>query len=305
MRIEREYPFHKYFICFLAFITVLFIALRILINLYDFPLLLEISRDVDFNILLRGFHNGLRDFYKIAEMPPGIPDWPPYYLYFWYFLFLPMGLIPFEIGVYVWDALRLISVSYIILKSYKIFGNRKDLFIFYGLLTIGYLIDGWFNNVNFVILFFLFLSYSFVNDDEKLLAGIFFTLATFKINSILFLPVILAARKIKFRDLLYYLIPFFIICLPYLIFPDFLSQMLNNWLSSDTNVQGLTIVDSILWKALQPSHLMFISFLYIIFFESLTEGKRKKQIRIIIIILFTAYYIYNSLVVWVLPIFLP
>ena len=76
MRIERKYPFHKYFICLLALITVLFIVLRILINLFDFPLLLEISRDVDFNILLRGFHNGLRDFYKIAEMPPGIPDWP-------------------------------------------------------------------------------------------------------------------------------------------------------------------------------------------------------------------------------------
>ncbi len=304
MRIEREFPFHKYFICFLAFITVLFIVFRILINVYDFPLLIEISRDADFNILLRWFQNGLRDFYKNVEMSSGIPDMPTNYLYFWYFLFLPMRLIPIEVGVYIWDALRLISVSYVILKTNKIFENRKDLFIFYGLLTIGYIIDGWFNNVNFVILFFLYLSYSFLKDDEKLLSGIFFTLATFKINSILFLPVIIAARKIKYRDLIYYLVPFFIICLPYIIFPDFFLQMLNNMLSSDTNVQGLTILDSPLWKALQPSHLMFISFLYIIFLESLTEGKRKKQIRIIIIILLSAYYIYHSLVVWVFPIFL-
>ncbi|MFW9952143.1 MAG: hypothetical protein ACFFKA_18635, partial [Candidatus Thorarchaeota archaeon] len=110
MKLIDEYPFYKYFIGFFILITSFFIIVRILAINFTLPYLIEISRDVDFNILLRGLKNGLIDFYNPIVMPPGIPDWPPYYLYFWYFMFYPMGLLPFEVGVYIWDAFRLITV---------------------------------------------------------------------------------------------------------------------------------------------------------------------------------------------------
>ena len=70
------------------------------------------------------------------------------------------------------------------------FENRKDLYIFYIFCSIGFFIDGYFNNSNFLVLFFLFSSYRAFKKDKKWLAGIFFTLAVFKINAILFLPLL-------------------------------------------------------------------------------------------------------------------
>ena len=131
MNREEENPFYRYFIFLLVGITVAYIIVRIIVNLFDLPFLIEISKDVDLDILLRGFRNGLIDFYERIEMPPGIPDWPPYYLYFWYFIFFPVGYIPLEIGVYIWDILRLITVSLIMKKSYRLFKNKLDLAIFY------------------------------------------------------------------------------------------------------------------------------------------------------------------------------
>jgi hypothetical protein len=266
--------------------------------------LVEISKDVDLDILLRGFRNGLIDFYDPIVMPPNIPDWPPYYLYFWYFIFFPIGFIPLVIAVYIWDILRFIIVSFIIIKSYTTFKNKKDIFIFYVFLTIGYVVDGWFNNVNFLILLFLFYSYYFLEQDKKLYSGIFFTLASFKINSILFVPILMLAKKIKWKELIYYLVPFILFCIPYMIFPDYFFAMINNWLTSEATVQGLTPLDSILWKALQPSHLMLLGIVYLTFFESINDYKRKDKLRLIVLIALIIYYVYLSIVAWVIPIFI-
>ena len=301
MNVIDTHPFHKYFIGFFIIISILFIILRILIINFTLPYLIEISRDVDFNILIRGLNNGIINFYKPIEMPPGIPEWPPYYLYFWYYIFYPMGLLPFEVGVYIWDLLRLIIVSFVVYKSFNYFKNKKDLFIFYILLSIGFCIDAWFNNVNFLILFFLYYSYIALNNGDKWLSGIFFTFSTFKINSLLFLPLLLLVRKIKIKELFYYILPFTIICIPYMIFPNYFLQMISNWLSSQETLQGFSILDSILWKALQPSHLMFISVFYIILFENLMEFNKKNLLRAIILLLLVIYYIYLSLVSWILP----
>jgi len=86
-----------------------------------------------------------------------------------------------------------------------------------------------------------------------------------------------------------------------MIFPNYFMQMLGNWLHSDEYVQGFTIYDSIFWKALQPSHLMSISLFLLIFIENLESEKRKKQFTSFILPILVAYYIYLTLIVFVIP----
>ena len=298
---EVHYTIHTNMVYLLITMTVFLIITRIIVNLIDLPLFLDGSRDVDFRILLLGLKNGLIDFYDPIIVPEGVPDWPPYYLYFWYFIFYPMGLIPFEIGVYIWDILRLVISSYIVLKGFKIIKNRTNLKWFYFTIAVGFLIDGWYNNCNFLIIFFLLLSYSFLEKDKMLVSGIFFALSTIKINSVLFIFVLLITKKIKFKDLIYYIIPFFILCLPYIIFPDYLFQMLNNWSNSTPGVQGLTPLDPIIWKAVQPSHLMFLGLMFIIIFEYFEQFEKGHKYRTTIVSIIILFYIYISITVWILP----
>ena len=215
---EKEYPIHKYFIYIFVAITISFIMLRIILYFFEISPWIKETKDIDFKILLEGMENGLIDFYD----PITVSDWPPYYLYFWYYLFFYIYIIPTGglIGVYVWDVLRLILIILVIKDSPKVFKNKKNLLIFYIFGTVGYSIDAYYNNVNFLIVFLLFYSFIYLEKDKKWIAGILFTLATFKITAILFVPVLLVVRKIKFKDLIYYLIPFAIICIPYIIFPE-------------------------------------------------------------------------------------
>lgn len=296
-----HYTIHTNMVYLLISMTIFLIITRILVNLLDLPLILDGSRDVDFKILLLGLKNGLIDFYDPVMVPEGVPDWPPYYLYFWYFIFYPMGLIPFEFGVYIWDILRLVISSYIVLKGFKIIKNRTNLLWFYFTMAVGFLIDGWYNNCNFLIIFFLLLSYTSLEKDKMWVSGIYFALSTIKINSVLFVLVLLLAKKIKFKDLIYYLIPFFVLCLPYVIFPDYLFQMLDNWSNSTPGIQGLTFLDPIIWKAVQPSHLMFLGFLLILIFEPLMQYEKGKKYRTIIVVILILFYIYISITVWILP----
>lgn len=297
---EQKSSIQLYFIYFCIIITIVFIELRIFLYFFEISEWIQTTKDIDFKILIEGMDNGLFDFYNTI----GITDWPPYYLYFWYFLFLPIYIIPNNliIGVYVWDVLRLVLVILVIKESPKVFKNKKDLLIFYVLSMIGFSIDAYYNNVNFLILFFLFYSYIFLERNKKWISGILFTLATFKITVLLFLPVLLIARKIKWKDLIYYLIPFFIICVPYIIFPNYFLQMFNNWLFSDEEIHGILIFDSIMWKALQPSHLMFIGLLFIIFLENLRNEDRKNLYRIILISIISVYYVYLTTIVFIIPV---
>lgn len=298
MNNQKSYPLHTYFIYILIIITCSLIILRILLYFIDISAWIKETKDIDFKILLEGMDNGLINFYDPVE----ISDWPPYYLYFWYFLFFPIYLFPLIVGVYVWDILRLILSIVIIKESPKLFKEKKDLLIFYILCTIGYSIDAYYHNVNFLIAFFLFMSYYSLEKDKKWNAGIFFILATFKITAILFLPLLLIVKKLRFKDLIYFLIPFSIICIPYMIFPDYLFQMVKNWGHSDVEIQGLLIIDSILWKALQPSHLMFIGLLLIIFIDNIKDEKRKNVYRIILVSITTIYYVYLTIIVFIIPV---
>ena len=299
---RKEYPIHIYFIYIFIIITIFLIILRIFFYFFEIIPWIKQTKDIDFKILLEGMENGLINFY---EHPEGL-KWPPYYLYFWYFLFFPIYILPFNIyiGVYVWDVLRLLLAIIVLKESPKVFKSKKDLLIFYILSTVGYSIDAYYNNVNFLIVFFLFYSFVFLERDKKWIAGIFFTLATFKITAILFLPVLLVVKKIKWKDLIYYLVPFIIMSIPYIIFPNYFFQMFNNWLYSDEEIQGFLLFDSIMWKALQPSHLMFIGLLYIIFLENIKNEVRKSIYRIFMVSLITVYYIYLTTIVFIIPVIL-
>jgi hypothetical protein len=301
MEEEIHYTVHTNMVYLLIATTIFLMLSRIVVNLLDLPLFLDGSRDVDFKILLLGLRNGLINFYDPVIVPEGVPDWPPYYLYFWYFIFFPMGLVPFEIGIYIWDILRLVLSSYIVLKGFKIIKSRTNLLWFYFTIFVGVLIDGWYNNCNFLLIFFLLISYTSLENDRKWLSGIFFALSTIKINSVLFLPVLLLVRKIKFKDLIYYIVPFAVLCLPYVIFPDYLFQMLSNWSNSTPGIQGLTPLDPIIWKAVQPSHLMFLGFMFILIFEYLMQFEKGEKIRTIIVSVLIIFYIYISITVWILP----
>ena len=301
MKEEVHYTIHTNMVYLLIFMTVFLIIARIVLNFIDIPSFLNDSRDVDFTILLLGLKNGLINFYDPVIVPEGVPDWPPYYLYFWYFIFYPMGLMPFDISVVIWDMLRLVISSYLVLKGFKIIKIRLNLLWFYLTIFVGFLIDGWYNNCNFLIMFFLLMSYTSLEKDKMWLSGIFFALSTIKINSVLFLPVLLITKKIKLKDSIYYIIPFTILCLPYVIFPDYLFQMFTNWGNSTPGIQGLTFLDPIIWKAIQPSHLMFLGFIFVIIFEFLEQYKRGHQIRTIIFLIFSIFYLYISLTVWILP----
>ncbi|MFX1571173.1 MAG: glycosyltransferase family 87 protein [Promethearchaeota archaeon] len=297
---QKEYPIHTYFIYIFITITIFLITLRILLYFFEILPWIKQTKDIDFKILLEGMKNGLVNFY---EHPKGV-KWPPYYLYFWYFLFFPIYIIPLNelIGVYVWDTLRLILAIWVLKESPKMFKNKKDLLIFYIFGTVGYSIDAYYNNVNFLIVFFLFYSYVYLENDKKWFAGILFTLATFKITAILYLPVLLVIKKIKWKDLIYYLVPFIIMCIPYMIFPNYFFQMFNNWLYSDEEIHGILILDSIMWKALQPSHLMFIGLLLIILLENIKNENRKKLSRIFLVSIVSLYYIYLTTIVFIIPV---
>ncbi|KKM13144.1 hypothetical protein LCGC14_1719250, partial [marine sediment metagenome] len=233
--------------------------------------------------------------------------WPPYYLYFWYFLFFPIYIIPFNlsIGVYIWDVLRLILTIIVVKKAAMVFKSKKDLLIFYIFGSIGYAIDAYYNNVNFIIVFLLFFSFYFLKNEKYWKAGVLFTLATFKITAIMFLPVLLIIKKLKWKDLKYFLIPFLLIIIPYIIFPDYFFQMVKNWGYSDDEIRGILFFDSVLWKALQPSHLMFIGLLFIIYIENIKDANRKKYLRIILVSLISVYYIYLTSIVFIIPVILP
>ncbi|KKM95313.1 hypothetical protein LCGC14_1189480 [marine sediment metagenome] len=299
---EKDHSIHLYFIYIFVIITFSLIILRIFLYFFEISPWIKETKDIDFKILIEGMDNGLINFYD--EIPN--QKWPPYYLYFWYFIFFPIYILPFKfyIGVYIWDILRLVLSVYVIKKANKEFENKKDLLIFYIFSTVGYSFDAYYNNVNFLIVFFLFNSYLFLQKDKMWLAGIFFTLATFKITAILFVPVLLLSKKIKWKELIYFLIPFVIICIPYLIFPNYFTQMFNNWMSSDEEVEGILIFDSILWKALQPSHLMFIGLLAIIFIENIEGDKRKRILRVIVVSIISIYYIYLTYIVFIKPVIL-
>jgi hypothetical protein len=235
---------------------------------FEFPALLEGIRDGDYAIKLWEYNTNFLDIYEQRG------DIIPSYLYHWYIFFYPFSLLPMSIGVYVWDILRVIICYYVGKNITKISNNKELVRNFYLLTIIGYFFDTYNNNNNFLILLLLFLSFINLKKNRRWLAGIFFALASYKITVILFLLLFLLIKEIKFTDLIYFIIPLLILCLPYVIFPELLFQFIDNILGpkqsqlvskiGDPFIDLFITIGLILWPLLQPAHLMYYSLLIMI-----------------------------------------
>ena len=270
--------------------TIFFILARILIIYFDFPYLIEASKDNDFRNLVRWNQQGLDNY-------------PPYYLYFWYFIFYPFGVLDPFISATIWDLLRLIITSYVAYKIYFMITCRIDLKAIYLLIYIGFINDGWYNNCNFVLMLFFYLSYKFLEEDKKWASGIFFALSTLKINSIIYLPVLLIMKRIKLKELFYYLIPFGLLLLPYIIFPDYTILLFTNWTKGTPGIEGDLPIVPILSKVIQPSQLLYFSIILIIILQGIINKKRHKQIRKAIFTFIAIISAFVIIVVWLIPLF--
>lgn len=285
---ERE-SYLLIYILIIIMITTVLIVLRIIFYFFQedssglliFDLLMR-NRDLNFRTNYDLMHNGIIQYY---EDNPLVNE-KAIYLYFWYFIFYPFYIIPLEISIYLWDLLRFISTIYIAIKIKKLVKSRKDLLFFFLFSGIGYFADMYLNNNNWIIQLLLFESYIQLDKDKKLFSGIFFTLATFKIILITIPFVFIIIKKIKGKDLIYYFLPFTLICIPYIIFPEYFLSMISNWLHSADTTSGLPILTFflIIWRLIQPAHLMFISVIVLIILLNIQNEKAKNRIASLIYI---------------------
>ncbi|MFX1275774.1 MAG: glycosyltransferase 87 family protein [Promethearchaeota archaeon] len=293
----RNKPINFYYIIVIAIISIILIIERIIfyfINIDEFPddsliVIVILGRDADFHLIKGMMENGIVNFYD-SDMP---------YLYFSYFIFFPIYILPSYIGVYINDALRLITVIYIAKTMYKLTEDKNDQFLFYLLSIIGYLADATLNNNNWLILLLLFESMVQLKKEKKILAGIIFSFAAYKILVMIFLFVLLLGKKIKIKELVYYFLPIIVLCIPYLIFPEYTFKMIQNW--SGTGGTDLVMrFFHITWQLSQTAQLLFMSFIGFALIIDLEHRKKigqyKKQVRIMIfILLFFIYVIFEAI----------
>jgi hypothetical protein len=274
---NREFSLSSIFIYIIVITTVILTILRIIFYFYyDNPF--AILRDVDYGIFKYINGLGIIDFHK--------PDEGTFYLYFWYFIFFPFSVIPIEVGVYIWDIARLAAVIYIFKNVDKLSDDKKNLIVFFIISTIGYFADAYLNNSNWIVALFLFVSYTQLEKDRKWISGILFTLTLYKLTPIIFPIVLLIIKKIKLKDIIYYLIPSILICLPYIIFPEYFFNFLYN-LTIVRGVDPTTIPEFIKFlrvvvMAFQTGHMIFYGFVVLIFLENIKDPKRRSIFRIIL-----------------------
>jgi len=268
-------------------ITSVLIAFRIIFSIFQeestgsfFIDLLIRNRDLNFKTNYDLMHNGFIHYYE--ENP--LTNDKAIYLYFWYFIFYPFYSLPLEVSVYVWDLLRFISTIYVAIKLKKIIEDKRDLLFFLLFSGIGYFADMYLNNTNWLIQLLLYGSYIQLEKDKKVFSGILFTLATFKITLILIPFIFILIKKIKWKDLIYYLLPLILICLPYIIFPGYFLSMISNWYTSAEASTSLPILNFflIIWRLIQPAQLMFVSILVVILILNIKNEKIKYRISSLI-----------------------
>ncbi|MFX1501790.1 MAG: glycosyltransferase 87 family protein [Promethearchaeota archaeon] len=274
---EKRDSYLFFYIFVIVLISAFLIALRIIFYFFQeesaitFIDLLIRNRDLNFKTNYDLMNNGIIHYYE---------DETAIYLYFWYFIFYPFYLIPFEISIYIWDLLRLITTIYIAVNIHKIVENKKDLLFFFLFSGMGYFADMYLNNTNWLIQIFLYKSYINLEKDKKLYSGIFFSLATFKIPLTLFPFIFIITKKIKVKDLVYFFIPLVLICIPYLIFPEYLLSMISNWLYITNTTSGpfILTIFLIIWRLIQPAHLIFISIILMILIVNIKNEEARNKI---------------------------
>ncbi|MFX1487671.1 MAG: glycosyltransferase 87 family protein [Promethearchaeota archaeon] len=280
---EQQESYLLIYIVFIIMITAVLISLRIIfIYIQEEPTksffinLLVHNRDLNFKTNYELMQNGITHYYD----ENALIDERAIYLYFWYFIFYPFYLMPLDISLYIWDLFRIISTIYIAIKISKITNSKRDLLFYFLLSSIGYVADMYLNNTNWIIQFFIYESYIQLDKNKKFLSGIFFALSMFKITLAIFPLLLLIIKRIKIKDFLYYVIPFTLICIPYLIFPNYLLKMISNWFHSIDYVSGFSLVNFffVLWRLIQPAHLMFICIILVIILLNIKKESLKQKI---------------------------
>ena len=277
--------------------TIVLIILRIIFYFDPSSRFAEL-RDVDYRTLYDLMDGGLPNYYNQVS----IGNFRGIYLYYWYFMFYPFYLMPINIGVYIWDALRLVSSIYVAKQIYKITENKKDLVAFFILSGVGFFADAYLNNTNWLLGLLLFLSYSELEKDRKWIAGILFAIAMYKINIIAFPIILLIVQKIKFKDIIYFIVPLAILCIPYVIFPEYFIQMFHNWtFIENTGADQISLfmrIYLISWQAFQTAQLMFMSLLVLYFLINVKDEKWRDRLRIIIVAFLLILNLSFPLVLW-------
>jgi len=295
---EEGRTLHRYYIAGIIGITIILIILRILFNLSGIYNEQVFLRDVDFKTLYDLEGNGLIEYYDY----PSIAGFRALYLWFWYFLFYPIYLLPIGIGVFVWDVLRLISSIYIGKNIYKITENTYDIVIFFILSGLGYFADAYLNNTNWLLQILLFEAYIQLKNDKKWLSGVFFALSCYKITVIIFPAILLIAKKIKFKQLIFYFIPLALLCIPYLIFPEYFWKMYYNWTYIEGGQEYATNIFIefylAIWQTFQTAQMMFMGLFLIIFLEGIKNKKWRSHFRWTILIFLLLMNISFPLLLW-------
>ena len=279
------------YIAIIIAISIVLIVERILFYFIDINLLPDssllkiiiIGRDADYHLIHGMMVDGIANMY-VNNMP---------YLYFWYFIFFPVYILPIEIGVYIWDILRLISIIFVAKNLQKITKDNRDLYFFYILSIFGYLVDMSLNNNNWLILMLLLESYLFLEKDNKIVSGILWSLATYKIIGIIFPVLLILTKKIKLKDIFYYVLPFAIICIPYCIFPEYTMQLFHNW-SASTTPNIIARILWFLWQLSQTAQLLFMSFLGYVLLIGIENYEKLEpyNLRIKILVFCVFFFLY-------------
>lgn len=206
--------------------------------------------------------------------------------------------MPRWLSYLTWDMLRLFSTIYITYRFYEITKDKKECILFLIFCGIGYAVDMHYNNSNWLILFLLVFSYLQLEKDRKWLSGILFTIATFKIYVIIFPFILLITKKIKIKEIIYYLLPFMILIIPYIINPNFFLQMYSNW-THPIGTEELPILNyiNVVMKLFEPAQMMFVSFMVLVLELNLNRNyvrNEKSRLRIYIIIFIGETFLFAS-----------
>jgi hypothetical protein len=306
---EKEKPYVLIYIFVIILISIVLIALRIIFYIFHDELsgiffleLLIKNRDLNFQTNYNLMYNGIFHYYE--DNP--LIDQKALYLYFWYFIFYPFHVIPIGISIYIWDLLRLVTTIFIVINIKKIIESKRDLLFFLLFSGIGYFADMYLNNTNWLIQLFLFESYIQIEKNRKLMSGIFFAFCTFKIILILVPFILILVKRIKVKDLFFYFLPFLIICIPYIIFPEYLMMMVSNWLKSVEPTSGFSVVSIFLifWRVIQPAQLLFLSVIIVFILLNIENEEIKYRIGSLIYIFVSILWVIIWLAFLVLALFI-
>jgi len=291
---EIESKYINLVIIIILLITISVIILRNSYILLDFPTFLEYYTSEDFYILSEAQQEGLLNYYNAANKSR-----MPLYLYYWYFLFFPFGIIPPYISIYFWEILRAGLSIFIVKNVYIISRDRINFFVFLVPFMFGYIFDTILGNSNFLILFFLYLSYKYLENSDHQnrfwIAGFFFGLACFKIYVIGIIPILILTKKLNFRPLPKFVTPFLLLLTPYILFPNYLFD----FISGAFAVASPDVISKIFSSYLaffQPGPFMIFSFGFLIVLEYVSKKKYRIMVYLTMV-LFLGLFIFNSIFV--------